>query len=238
MTASYSARSSKLGGQGFFLRMKRYAMTTMAIIASHSNHDRDSSGGADFIGGALGVTGVVEATTGGAAAGGAAAAGSALGRSVRLGRSGIRLGRSGFRLGRSGRCLGLGHLRVYLRLGHDGWRLARDDHRGQLIAGVQLAHPDYLSILEDLDAAFVQFRLGEATLRRRLPRTSTDVAVALTTTASLTSVTVTGVIVVVVVTVAVPFIPGFSSFTAICLPSTFIRKSFGTVISCVPRWSR
>ena len=52
-----------------------------------------------------------------------------------------------------------------------------------------------------------------------------------------TSVTVTGVVVVFVVIVAVPAIPGFSSCTDSCFPSTVNRKSSGTVIAFVPSGS-
>jgi hypothetical protein len=60
---------------------------------------------------------------------------------------------------------------------------------------------------------------------------------AITTCPFFTSVTVTGVTIVVVVMVAVPFMPGFRSWTAICLPSTVNRKPAGTEISRVPSGS-
>ncbi len=64
--------------------------------------------------------------------------------------------------------------------------------------------------------------------------TITLLATTFMTVPFLTSVTVTGCTVLMVVIVAVPFMPGFRSWTDSCLPFTSNLKSSGIVYSFVP----
>ena len=137
----------------------------------------------------------------------------------------------------TGAATALGKGRLHFLLGHDPWRLRRDDGRRQPVVGTEVRDLRGLAVAHDLDTALVDVALREH-LDAAVGANDDARAKGLCITVPFfTSVTVTGITVVFVVMVAVPAMPGFSSCTDSIFPSTLNRKSSGTVSSRVPSGS-